>query len=142
MGGDYFKYRSTYSGFSRDVSLTASAVATTALETVKSAKHQIYVQKVTLSITTHVDGKDFALQSSNATPVVIAARLDDAEGDATAAADVTVWDFGPEGTPVAVGESLHYLSNTGGSGFVGRLHVEGYQKLIGPVTVAQAASGG
>lgn len=140
MSGDYRYYQDLYSRWSEDLTLTGAAISTTALETAKSANHQVYFQRGTLSITTHVAGKVFTLQSSNGTPVVIYNRADLAA--AAGVPDIIEIDFGPEGIPVAVGENLCYVANTAGSGFVGRFHGEGYQKLIGPVTIAQAAAGG
>lgn len=129
--GDYLQLQRENHGFAVDIDIAAAAVATTAAKTVRSANHQIFVQRIVLSITTHVAAKVFSVQSSNGTPVVIASRTDLAA--AAGVPDVIVWDFGPIGTPVALGESLHYLSNTGGSGFVGRVHIEGYQKLAATI---------
>ena len=133
--GDYVQLQRENSRFAVDANITATEQTATAAVTVKSADHQIYVQRITLSITTHVNAKvALTVQSSNGTPVVIASRT-----DLTAAAgvpDVIVWDFGPIGTPVAKGESLNWLWSTGGTGPTGRAHIEGYQKLIGPVAQA------
>lgn len=140
MSGDYKAYQSLYSAFQANIIIPSTEQTTTIVETVKSANHQIFLQKVTLQVNTHAAGKVFTVQTSNASPVVIIHRADLAA--AAGVPDQIVYDFGPAGTPVTLGESLNYLANTGGSGFVGRAHFEGYQKLIGPVTVAQAASGG
>lgn len=133
--GDYNWYRRTYSGWSANANITAAEQTTTAAKTVRSANHQLYIQKITLSITTHANAKvALTVQSSNGTPVVIASRT-----DLTAAAgvpDTIVWDFGPEGHPIAVGESVNWLWSTGGSGPVGKAHMEGYEKLVGPVALA------
>lgn len=141
MAGDYTYYQGLYGALTADATITASDQTTTAALTVKSANHQIYVQKITLSITTHANAKvALTVQSSNGTPVVIASHT-----DLTAAAgvpDTLVWDFGPEGHPIIKGESVHWLWSTGGSGPAGKAHIEGYQVLVGPVTVAQAAAGG
>jgi hypothetical protein len=133
--GDYIQLQRENHRFAVDANITATAQAATAAVTAKSANHQIYVQRITLSITTHANAKvALTVQSSNGTPVVIASRT-----DLTAAAgvpDVIVWDFGPIGTPVAKGENLNWLWSTGDSGPTGRAHIEGYQKLIGPVAQA------
>lgn len=129
-----------YSKWTADATITATEQAATAAKTVKSAKHQIFVTKITLSITTHVNAKvALTVQSSNATPVVIFSRT-----DLTAAAgvpDVIVVEFGDEGIPIAVGESVNWLWSTGGTGPTGRAHMEGYEKFSGPLTLAQAAIG-
>lgn len=135
--GDYIQLQRENTPFAVNAQITAADQTTTAAKTVRSANHQIFVQRITLSITTHANAKvALTVQSSNATPVVIASRT-----DLTAAAgvpDVLVWDFGPIGIPVALGESLHWLWSTGGSGPVGRAHIEGYEKLA--ATVAQAST--
>lgn len=124
--GDYVQFQRENAGFQADIQLDGSAVTTTALKTVRGANHQIFVQRIVLSFATHTAAKVFSVQSSNATPVVIASRTDLAA--AAGVPDVVVWDFGPRGTPIAVGESLHYIANTGGTGFTARVHVEGYEK--------------
>jgi len=137
--GDYLTLQRENQGFAVDIALTGADITTIAAKTVRSANHRIYVQRIVLSITTHADAKvALTVQSSNATPVVIASRT-----DKTAAAgvpDVIVWDFGPIGTPVALGESLHYLAGTGGSGPVSRVHIEGYQKLENTINTGTANS--
>lgn len=131
---DYRQNLDTYKKVSADVALDGSAVSATAAISVKSANHRIYVQRITLSITTHANAKVFRIEDSASTPVIIAART-----DLTAAAgvpDVITWDFGTEGFPVTLGKDINYVANTGGSGFVGVFHVEGYEKLVGPVAAA------
>lgn len=129
-----------YPTWTADATITATAQAATAAKTVSSAKHQIFVRKLTLSITTHANNKvALTVQSSNASPVVIFSRT-----DLTAAAgvpDVIEVNFGEQGIPIAVGESINWLWSTGDSGPTGRAHMEGYEKLSGPVTMAQNAAG-
>ena len=136
-GGDYLWYQKTYGRLSADATITATAQAATAALTVRNSSYQIYVQKILLSITTHANAKvALTVQSSNGTPVVIFSRT-----DLTAAAgvpDVIECDFGPVGIAIAAGESVDWLWSTGGSGPTGRAHIEGYQRLVGPV--AQAAT--
>lgn len=136
--GDYLQYQRENHALSAYANITATEQTATAALTVKSANHQIWVQRITLSITTHANAKvALTVQSSNGTPKVIASRT-----DLTAAAgvpDVIVWDFGPKGVPIAVGESVNWLWSTGGSGPVGVAVIEGYQKL--GQTAAISASG-
>ena len=134
-GGDYLYYQHTYNGWRAQALITATAQATVAAKTVRSANHQLFVQRITLSIAVHANAKvALTVQSSNATPVVIASRT-----DLTAAAgvpDTLVWDFGPAGIEMIKGESVHWLWSTGDSGPVGKATMEGYEKLIGPVAMA------
>lgn len=125
--GDYLQVQRENEPFAVNGTITSSEQLTTAAKTVRTTKHQIFVQRITLSITTHANAKvALTVQSSNASPVPIASRT-----DLTAAAgvpDVIVWDFGPIGIPIAQGENLHWLWSTGGSGPTGQVHIEGYQK--------------
>ena len=115
--------------------ITAADQTTVAAKTVRSADHQLFVQRITLSITTHANAKvALTVQSSNGTPVPIFSRT-----DLTAAAgvpDVITCDFGPEGVAMIKGESVHWLWSTGGSGPVGKAVMEGYEVLVGPVAQA------
>lgn len=136
--GDYLQLQRENIGFAYDIQTTANQLTTTVLRAVRSTKHRIYVQRIVCSIITHANAKvAITVQSSNATPVVIASHT-----DLTAAAgvpDVVVWDFGPLGTPIALGESLNYLYSTGGSGPVCRVHIEGYEKLEATINLTTAA---
>ena len=131
----HLKYQALYGKLSANATITAAEQAATAALTVRNSSYQIYVQKITLSITTHTNAKvALTVQSSNATPVVIFSRT-----DLTAAAgvpDVIEVDFGPEGLPIVQGESVNWLWSTGGTGVVGKAHIEGYQRLVGPVAQA------
>lgn len=126
----YTRNRQIHQGFSIEIALDGTAVAATEIRTVKSALHTIFVQRVFVNIQTHVDGKVFSLQDDG-TPKVLMSLLDDAEGDATALADYRPFDFGAGGVGCAQGKNLEYLANTGGAGFVGKVVVEGYEKLTG-----------
>jgi hypothetical protein len=132
----YERKRKQHGGFAINTAYDGSAIATTALKTVRGANHTIYVQKIVLSITTHVDGKIFSIQDDNSSPKIIAYKLDDAEADGTYGNDVIVWDFGSEGMPLTAGKSLHHLANTSGSGFVGVAHIEGYEKLTSVINLS------
>lgn len=115
--------------------ITATAQAATAAKTVRSADHQLYVQRIELSITTHADAKvALTVQSSNATPVVIFSRTD--LTGAAGVPDVVSVDFGPEGIAIVKGENVNWLWSTGGSGPVGKAVMWGYEKLVGPVAPA------
>lgn len=137
MAGDYIKVQEENIPWRAQALITAAEQATVAAKTVRSANHQLFVQKICLSITTHANAKvALTVQSSNATPVPIASRT-----DLTAAAgvpDTINWDFGPQGVAMLVGESVHWLWSTGGTGPVGKATMEGYEVLVGPVTLAQA----
>lgn len=84
----------------------------------------VYVQKVTIAIKSHADGKTITLQDTAGTPVVIGVV-----NDHTAAAgipDVVVFDFGPHGTALTASKGLDVVSAA--SGPAARVHAEGYLK--------------
>lgn len=132
--GDYITLQRENIPVNVSIALTGSAIAATTIATVRSASHNISVQRIVLSITTHAVGKVFTIQDDNGTPLVIANRSDLAA--AAGVPDVVVWDFGPNGQQITPGKSLQVVANTGGAGFVGVFHIEGYQKLNATVAVA------
>jgi hypothetical protein len=126
--GDYLQYQRENIAVSADGVITATAQAATTAIAVRSANHQIFIQKIALSITTHANAKvALHVQPHSTTAQVTAHRT-----DLTAAAgvpDFILWDFGPKGIAIPVGESVDWLWSTGDSGPVGVVHMEGYQKL-------------
>lgn len=134
MPGDYIHKQAQNTGFSYDIDLDGAAVAATAIRTVKSANHRIYVQRVTLNIKTHANAKVFSVEDSAGTPLNVAYHTD--LTFAAGVPSVVEWDFGPNGRALTIGKNLNYLANTAGSGFVGNFHVEGYEKLDATVAAA------
>jgi hypothetical protein len=107
--------------FAADTDLEGTTGGTVTLAAART-NFQIYVQKIVLSIVTHVNAKIVTFQDS--TPLQLAAHT-----DATAAAgvpSVVAWDFGPHGAPLAVDKAFTVTNPA--SGCVGRVHVEGYYK--------------
>ncbi len=131
--GDYLQYQRENLAVSADGVITATAQGAATAITVKSANHRIYVQKVALSITTHAVGKDFQAFAHTTTSEVVARRIDLAA--AAGVPDFILWDFGPKGFPLPLGESLDWSWSTGNSGFVGVVHIEGYMKLDATVAL-------
>lgn len=132
--GDYIRVRRDNIPVNAQAVITATAQAATTAVAVRSANHRIYVQKITLSITTHAAGKVFTVQPHTTTTQVVANRSDLAA--AAGVPDVITWDFGPEGWGIPKGENLDWLWSTGDSGFVGVAKLEGYQRLEGAVAIA------
>lgn len=136
--GDYITLQRENTPFRAQAVITASAQAATTAVAVRNARWRIFVQRITLSITTHANAKvALTVQPHTTTAEVVASRT-----DLTAAAgvpDVITWDFGPNGWGIPVGEDLDWLWSTGGSGPVGVAVLEGYQKLAtSPTTPALA----
>lgn len=136
--GDYLQIQRENKAFQVDIAITGAEVLATHAKTVRSANHTLYVQRIVLSITTHVATFSLTVQDDANTPVPIAKRTDLA--GAAGVPDVIEWNFGPRGTALTAGKNLDYLANAGGSGFVGRLHIEGYEKQSATVNLGTAAS--
>jgi hypothetical protein len=115
-----------------DVDLVSGG-GTLLTKTARSTNHQIYIQKIVLSIHTHANTKVFTVTASAGAPANIAAHT-----DLTAAAgvpSVVEWDFGPHGVALAAGASM-VVATTATSSMVGVAHIEGFQRLAVPVAVA------
>lgn len=130
MAGDYLHWQFQYTRKIADLDILVGTQNYTDVLVPKSADHQIFVQKITLSITTHFAGTG-TVDDDGAGPA-IAAHTDAAAG--AGVPSTVTWDFGPTGRPLTKGASLDY--NQSGAGLVGVLHVEAYEKLIGPVAQA------
>lgn len=127
--GDYGFYQSRYASKNANVDILTGTAAYADVISPKSANHQIYIQKITLSITTHA-ADVYTVDDDGAGPVIAA------HTDAVAAAgipSVVVWDFGPEGRPVTKGANVDVSHSSTG---VANMHIEAYEKLVGPVAMA------
>ncbi len=137
-GGDYLVPQRENDRFTVDLPLSGAALAATKEVSVRNANFQIFVQKVVISHITHVAGKTVEVQDDAATPVPILVHNDYAA--AAGVPDIVTFDFGPIGTPLTLGQNLMVLANTGGTGFVALVHIEGYQKLATTVGSNAGAS--
>lgn len=97
----------------------------------KTANHRLYIQKITLSITTHFDAT-ITFDDDGAGPP-IAAFTDEATVVPTVPSSWT-WDFGPTGRPLTLGANLDVTQSA--AGIVGIVHIEAYEKLEGAVAMA------
>lgn len=132
MAGDYKFYQNNYRNYSTDsIALAATDYTTaTAIITARNANYTVYVQKITVSVTTYA-AKTWTFQDSAGTPVPIAVASIPAAAPTAAGDAEFVYDFGPQGVALTVGKNLNWLmSATGAAGVV---HVEAYQKLTLPV---------
>lgn len=125
MLGDYTAYKRHYTNKSIDRTILATDTSAAHADVIapRNSLHTIYIQKITLSISTHA-AQTITFQDGQATPKVIAALTDAAAGKA-----VETWDFGPEGTPLSEGEELDIILSA--AGIAARVHIEAYEKLTG-----------
>lgn len=135
MAGDYAFYRRQYSDKTTDVDVLVGTQNYLNAVAAKSSLHAIYIQKITLSITTHVDQTITFDDDGAGGPV--AALTDEATVVPTVPA-VVVWDFGPKGLKLTTGANLDITQSA--AGLVGRVHIEAYEKLEGPVSYLAGAS--
>lgn len=129
MAGDIVHFQSNYTKKIVDVNILTGTAAYANVMAPKSANHQLYIQKITLSITTHA-ADVYTIDDDGAGPVIAA------HTDAAAAAgvpSVVTWDFGPNGRPVTLGANVDVSHSSTG---VAILHIEGYERLVGPVAPA------
>ena len=129
MAGDYLHWQFQHARKIADVNILTGTAAYADVLTPKSADHQIYIQKITLSITTHA-ADVYTFDDDGAGPAIAV------HTDAAAAAgvlSVVVWDFGPTGRPLTKGANLDVSHSSTG---VAVAHIEGYEKLVGPVAAA------
>ena len=87
--------------------------------TPKSALYSIFVQKITLAVTTD-NAATQTFQSSNGTPVEFA------KSKVSPGLGPIVWDFGTEGYQIAAGESLQHKMSA--AGMAGSVTIQAYEK--------------
>lgn len=133
MAGDYLHWQLTYTRKVTDVDIVVGTQNYADVITPKSANHRIYIQKITLSITTHFDAT-ITFDDDGSGPA-IAAYTDEATAAVTGQGHVpVVWDFGPTGRPLTLGANLDITQS--GAGMVGVVHIEAYERLEGAVAAA------
>jgi len=135
MAGDYTHLQFQHTRKVTDLNIVVGTQNYADVITPKSANHQLFIQKITLSITTHFAGT-VTFDDDGAGPP-IAAHTDAAAG--AGIPSVVTWDFGPTGRPLTVGANLDVGQSA--AGIVGVVHIEAYEKL-GAVVAAFTQPGG
>ena len=129
MAGDIVHFQSNYTKKIADVDILTGTAAYANVLSPKSANHQLYIQRLVLSITTHA-ADAYTFDDDGAGPA-IAVHTDAAAG--AGILSVVVWDFGPNGRPLTLGANLDVSHSSTG---VAVAHIEGYERLVGPVAPA------
>lgn len=127
MGGkDYGFYQRQY----HSKNATLEVVAATDDSTLVSAKNDnytVYVQRITVHITTY-SAKTWTFQDSNGTPKPIGhISIPAAAAALPSESNAMVLDFGPEGVPLTAGKNL--VLNVSAAGAAGIVVVQAYEKL-------------
>lgn len=124
--GDYGHWQRFHTSRNTDLTVLAATDDTT-LIAVRSAGHQLWIQKIVISITTY-SAKTWLFKDSAGTPVDVAFISIPAAAVAlrSESGDI-VFDFGPQGLPLTIGKDL--LLDVSAAGAAGRIHVEAYEKI-------------
>jgi hypothetical protein len=128
--GDYNFYQRRYASKNANVDILTGTASYADVITPKSANHQIFIQKITLTITAHA-ADTYTVDDDGAGPN-IATHLD-VTPQAAGVPSTVVWDFGPEGRPITKGANVDVAHSATG---VANMHIEAYEKLVGPVAWA------
>lgn len=135
MAGDYEFYKRQYTRKEASGAVASGATANV-YTAAKSASHRIFVQKVTISITTHANAKSITIRDTNSSPVVLGVVAD--QTAAAGVEDVLVFDFGPRGFALTLGKGLDIISEASGPAF--SYEVEAYEKLDATIAYDAGAS--
>lgn len=114
-----------------DVDVAAADATKDNILAVKSANHQIFVQKIVVSVITDA-AQSLIFQDDAGTPVIIG------KTKASPGLGPLLFEFGPNGTPLTVGKNLDIA--TSAAGIAARVHVEAYQKLGAVINTATATA--
>lgn len=134
--GDYQFYRNLYSDKTTDVNILTGTASYADVVAAKTANHQIFIQRITLSITSHVD--DAYTFDDDGTGPAIAIYTDEATPATTGQGQLpVVYDFGPKGRPLTKGANLDVSHSSTG---VAIAHIEAYERLGGSIAYDSGAS--
>jgi hypothetical protein len=133
MAGDYLHWQMQFARRNTDVNILAATDDST-LIAVRSANHQLYIQRIVVSVTTY-SAKTWLIKDNASTPVPIAFFSIPAAAAALPSESGTiVFDFGPNGAALTLGKDLTLdVSAAGAAGFI---HIDAYEKLGTTVAVA------
>ena len=135
--GDYLFYQRHYSAKVKDQDIVVGTQNYADVLTPKSSAHALYIQKITLSITTHFDATMTFDDDGSGPP--IAAYTDEATAATTGQGHVpVVFDFGPKGRKMTTGGNFDITQS--GAGIVGVVHIEAYEKLETVIAYDSGAS--
>jgi hypothetical protein len=118
MFGDYTSYQKWNTNKTTDFTLGTAVAGQTSVIAVKSANHQLFIQKIIYGATTAA-AQAVTFRDSGV-PLVIGIV------PASQAGTLTI-DYGPRGIALAQGKNLD-ISNTAGPGAT--IHIEAYEKIV------------
>lgn len=125
--GFFAKRWGTDKAANRNILAATDYTSATAVVSVKSANHQLFIQRITFSPTTYA-AKTWTFQDSAGTPIPAGFMSIPASAPTTGGfSDQYILDFGPEGYPLTVGKDLNLIMSAAGA--AGSLHIEAYEKV-------------
>ena len=128
---DYGWYQSEYPS-RNDTTVLVAATDDQTLITAKSANHQIFVQRVKVTITTYA-AVTWLFKDSAGTPVPIwLISIPAAAVALPSESNSMIADFGPEGIPLSIGKN--FLLDVSAAGAAGTVQVEAYERLMGVIS--------
>jgi hypothetical protein len=140
MAGGDLTYRQKHFGqFRVDYDLATGTDGTVLLLAAKSANHRIIISHIIVAVTTY-SNKTLSFEDSASTPVKVGFFNIPSTANSTPGLQEFVINFIGAGSPLTVGKNLNLVLSAAGVG--ARVHIEGYHRLVGPVTIAQASVGG
>jgi len=127
MGIKRDEYRTVFQDVSVDKNFVAGSSASEDPLIAGKAGYTIFVQKITVAITTSA-AQSLTFQDNATTPIVIAVIPN------SASVGSHEFEFGKKGVGLTVGKDLDLVASAAGP--AGQIHVQAYLRLIGPVTPA------
>jgi microcystin degradation protein MlrC len=120
MTGDYSQFQKWNTSKTTDVVLAAGDTVKANVIVVKSANHQLWIQKIFYSPVTAA-AQAVTISDTTGTPVVIGVV------PASQSTPFTL-DYGPKGMALAAGKNLTITPAAAGP--AGQIHIEAYEKIV------------
>lgn len=137
-GGDEARFQIIYGALEVNYDLAAATAGPVEnLVAPKNANYQVFIQHIIVSVTTYA-AKTMTFQDDAGTPVPIAFFSVPAAAPTGGGNQEYRVDFLGDGTPLTAGKNLDLVLS--GAGVAGRIHISGYQKLVGPINANAGAS--
>lgn len=129
MYGDYTSYQKWNSNKTTDVTLLAADSNKDNCIAVKSANHQLFIQKIYYNVVTAA-AQTVTFRDDAGTPIVI--------GVIPASVTTSIlFDYGPRGYPLTAGKNLDIINTAGPAG---QIHIEAYEKVVSGALNTNSAS--
>jgi len=129
----YRRLQLFYQDRSKDVEIVTGTEDYASSLVPRNAFHILYIQRITLVISTHSAGKIITFQDQSNTPLQFGAHTDAAA--AAGVLDSIVYDFGPDGKACGLGKAFDILQSAAGIG--GSVHIDAYERPMNGISAAQ-----